>query len=120
MARFSTDLPLWMLSAATGMLGVLIVFTLGTPGLIVLFAPLLIVWTRSGGRGSLKVGGALAGFGSTLLLILIAANARCAEFAAQPDQSCTAPEVTVTSVAAPVVLVIGLALTFRAVLLRPT
>jgi len=119
MARSSADLGMWMLSAVTGALGVFILFTLGTPGLLVLFA-LLLVWTRSGGRGSLKVGGALAGFGATLLLILIAANARCAEFSGQPDQSCTAPDVTVTSVAAAVVLVIGLALTFRAVLLRPT
>ena len=120
MARSSAGLAMWILSAATGVLGVLILFTLGAPGLVVLLAPLLIVWTRSGGRGSLKVGGALAGFGATLLLILIAANARCAEFAAPPDQSCTAPDVTITSVAAAVALVIGLALTLRAVLLRPT
>jgi hypothetical protein len=120
MARPSADLAMWMLSAATGVLGVFILFTLGTPGLVVLFAPLLIAWTRSGGRGSLKVGGALAGFGATLLLILTAANARCAEFSVQRDQSCTAPDVTITSVAAAVVLVIGLALTFRVVLLRPT
>jgi hypothetical protein len=109
-----------MLSTATGVLAVVILFTLGTPGLLALFAPLLIPWTRSGGRGSLEVGGALAGFGSTLSLILTAANARCAEFSAQPNQSCTAPDVTITSVAAAVLLVIGLALTFRAVLLRPT
>lgn len=119
MAPSSAVLVMWMLSAATGVLGVFILFTLGTPGLVVLFAPLLIVWTRSGGRGSLKVGGALAGFGATLLVILAAANARCAEFSTQPEQSCTVPDVTITSVAAAVVLVLGLALTFRAVL-RPT
>jgi hypothetical protein len=87
---------------------------------VLLFAPLLILWIRSGTRGSLKAGGVLAGFGATLLLLLIAANARCAEFSTDPGQSCTAPDVTITSVAAAVVLVIGLALTFRAVLLRPT
>ena len=111
---------MWMLSTATGVLGVFILFTLGTPGLVLLFAPLLIVWIRSGTRGSLKAGGVLAGFGATLLLILTAANARCAEFSAQPDQTCTVPDVTITSVAGAVVLVIGLALTFRAVLPRPT
>ena len=120
MTLSSANLPMWMLSVATGALGVFILFTLGTPGLVVLFAPLLIVWTRAGDRGSLKLGGALAGFGAKLLLILIAANARCAEFSAQPDQSCTTPDVTITSVAAAVILAIGLALTFRAVLLRPT
>jgi hypothetical protein len=108
-----------MLSAVTGMLGVLILFTLGTPGLVVLFAPLLILWIRSRTPSALKLGGTLSGFGAALLLILAAANARCAEFSAQPGQSCRAPDVTITSVAAAVVLAVGLALTARAVLPRP-
>jgi hypothetical protein len=54
----SSDLRLWVLSATIGALGILIFFTLGTPGLVLLFAPLLIVWTRSGARHSLKAGGA--------------------------------------------------------------
>jgi uncharacterized membrane protein len=116
----SSDLGLWVLSATIGALGILILFTLGTPGLVLLFAPLLIVWTRSGARHSLKAGGALAGFGATMLLILTLANARCAEFTAQARQSCIAPEVTVVSVAAAVVLVLGVALTFRARLSRST
>lgn len=118
--RSPSDSTLWVLSVATGVLGMLILFTLGTPGLVLLFAPLLVVWIRSGKRGSLKAGGALAGFGAAMLLILAAANARCAEFSGQPNQSCTAPDVTITSVAAAVVLGIGLALTFRARTLRST
>jgi hypothetical protein len=116
--RSSTDLTLWILSAAIGVLGIFILFTLGTPGLALLFVPLVIAWTRSEGRHSLKAGGALAGFGATLLLILYLANARCAEFSAQADGSCAAPDVTVVSVAAAIVLLIGVALTFRARLLR--
>lgn len=118
--RSSSDLMLWALSACIGVLGIVILFTLGTPGLLLLFVPLLIAWARSGSRWSLKAGGALAGFGATLLLILAASNARCAEFSAQPNQSCAAPDVTITSVAAAVLLVIGLALTFRARTLRST
>jgi hypothetical protein len=112
--RSPPDLALWISSAAIGVLGILILFTLGTPGLVVLFVPLLIAWTRSGARRSLKAGGALAGFGSAMLLILAAANARCSEFSAQPDQSCMAPDVTITSVVSAVLLVLGVALTFRA------
>ena len=118
--RSSSDPMLWALSACIGVLGILILFTLGTPGLLLLFLPLLVAWARSGPRWSLKVGGALAGFGGAMLLILGASNARCAEFSALPDQSCTAPDVTITSVAAAVMLVLGLALTFRARTLRST
>ena len=118
--RSRSDVALWALSAAIGVLGIFILFTLGTPGLVLLFAPLVIVWTRSGARHSLKAGGALAGFGAALLLILAAANARCADFSAVPNQSCTAPDVTIISVAAAVILVLGLALTVRAKALRST
>jgi hypothetical protein len=111
--RSSSDLALWLLSATIGVLGILILFTLGPPGLVLLLLPALIVWTRPGSRGSLKAGGALTGFGSAMLLILAAANTRCAEFSALPNQSCTTPSVTVVSFAAAVVLVVGLILTFR-------
>jgi hypothetical protein len=118
--RSSFDLKLWLPSATIGVLGIVILFTLGTPGLLLLFVPTLTVWILSGNRRSLKAGGALAGLGATLLLILAAANARCAEFSAQASQSCTAPDVTITSVAAAVVLASGLAFTFRARTLRAT
>ncbi|MDP9252839.1 MAG: hypothetical protein M3O80_07520, partial [Chloroflexota bacterium] len=77
---------------------------------------LVAMWTRSGTRRSLRVGGALAGFGVTFLALMVAANARCAEFSAQDRQDCTAPDVTVFTVA--VMVVGGLALTFRAWTLR--
>lgn len=109
-----------MLSATIGVLGILILFTLGTPGLALLFVPLVIAWSRSGDRHSLKGGGALSGFGAALLLILALANARCAEFSSPANQSCSAPDVTVVSVTSAVVLVMGVALTFRARLLRST
>jgi hypothetical protein len=111
--RSSSDLALWLLSAAIGVLGILILFTLGVPGVVLLFAA-AVVRLRSEARRSLRIGGALAGFGGALLLILAAANARCAELSAPPDPSCTAPDVTVTSVAATALLVLGLALTLRA------
>jgi hypothetical protein len=76
---------LLVLSAAIGALGLLIFSALGTPGLVLLFAPLLIAWMRSGPRRSLKGGG-----------------------------SCTAPNLTFAIVATAVVLVVGLALTSRA------
>jgi hypothetical protein len=116
----SSGVALWILSVAFGVLGILIVFTLGVPGLVVVFVPLLIVWLRAGARRSLRAGGALAGLGGGMLLILTAANARCAEFSAQPNQSCMAPDVTITSVTAAGLLVLGLALTFRAWSLRAT
>ncbi|MDP9281337.1 MAG: hypothetical protein M3P38_04485 [Chloroflexota bacterium] len=114
----SSDVALWVLSAAIGVLGILVLFTVGAPGVVLIFVPLLIVWIRSGTHHSLKAGGALAGFGAAFLAILAAANARCAEFSAQDRQSCTAPDVTVFSVTAAVLLVLGLALTLRAWRLR--
>jgi hypothetical protein len=105
---------LWVLSAAIGALGLLIFSALGTPGLVLLFAPLLIAWMCSGPRRSLKAVGALAGFGVATLLVFAGAGARCADSAAQPNQSCTAPNLTFAIVATAVVLVVGLALTSRA------
>jgi hypothetical protein len=101
-----------MLSAASGVLGILMLFTLGVPGVVLLLV-LVIVWTRSGTRRSLRAGGALAGFGATFLALTAAANARCAEFSAQDRHDCIAPDVTVFTVAAAAVVVVGLALTFR-------
>jgi hypothetical protein len=103
---------LWVLSAASGVLGILMLFTLGVPGVVLLFVS-LIVWTRSGTRRSLRAGGALAGFGATFLGLTAAANARCAEFSAADRQDCAAPDVTVFTVAAATVVVVGLALTFH-------
>jgi hypothetical protein len=117
--RSSPDVALWLLSAASGVLGILILFTLGVPGVVLLFV-LVIIWTRSGTRRSLRAGGALAGFGAAFLALMAAANARCAEFSAQDRQDCTAPDVTVFTVAAAVMVVIGLAVSFRAWTLRST
>lgn len=117
--RPSSDLALWLLSAAIGALGILILFTLGVPGVVLLFV-LVIMWTRSGTRRSLRAGGALAGFGATFLALMAVANARCAEFSAQDRQDCTAPDVTVFTVAVAVMVVVGSALTFRAWTLRST
>lgn len=117
--RSSSDVALWLLSAAIGVLGTLILFTLGVPG-VVLLTVLVFMWARSGTRRSLRAGGALAGFGATFLALMAAANARCAEFSAQDRQDCTAPDVTVFTVAAAIVVVVGLALTFRAWTLRST
>jgi hypothetical protein len=109
----SPNMALWFLSAALGVLAVLILFTLGVPGVVLLFV-LVIMWTRSGTRRSLRAGGALAGFGATFLALTAAANARCAEFSPQDRQDCTAPDLTVFTVAAAVMVVVGLTLTFRA------
>ena len=117
--RSSSEVALWVLSAASGAFGILILFTLGVPGVVLLFV-LVIMWTRSGARRSLRAGGALAGFGATFLALMAAANARCAEFSAQGRQDCTAPDVTVFTVTAAVMVVVGLALTFRAWTLRST
>jgi hypothetical protein len=113
----SSDLGLWLLSAALGILGVLILFTLGVPGLVLLLA-VVMMWTRSVPRGALRAGGALAGFGATFLALTAAANARCAEFSAQDRQDCTAPDVTVFTLAAAVMVVVGLALSIRAWTMR--
>ena len=115
--QLRSDLTLWALNAAIGVLGIFILFTLGVPGVVLLFA-LVVMSTRSGTRRSLRAGGALAGFGATFLAVTAAANARCAEFSAQDRQDCTAPDVTVFTVAAAVMVVVGLALTFRAWRLR--
>jgi hypothetical protein len=108
----SSDLALWLLSVALGVLGVLILFTLGVPGVVLLFA-VVIVWTRSAPRRALRAGGALAGFGAAFLALIAAANARCAEFSAQDRQDCTAPDVTAFTVAAALMVVVGLTLTIR-------
>jgi hypothetical protein len=118
--RSSSGLAVWALSAAIGVLGIFIFFALGVPGLVLLFAPLVVSWSRSGPRGSLRAGGALAGFGATYIALMAAANARCAEFSAPDRQDCMAPDVTVFTVAAAVLVVVGLALTLRGSRLRST
>ena len=112
-----SDLTLWLISAAIGVFGISILFALGVPGVVLLLA-LVVMSTRSGTRRSLRAGGALVGFGATFVVLTAAANARCAEFSAQDRQDCTAPDVTVFTVAAAVMLVLGLAMTFRAWRLR--
>jgi hypothetical protein len=110
----SSDVAVWVLSAAIGALGILTFGTLGTPGFMLLIVPLLIAWMWSGIRRSLKAGGALAGFGTATILILAAANARCAEASTRPGESCTPPDVSLTLLAAAVALGVRLALTFPA------
>jgi hypothetical protein len=83
-----------------------------TLGLLALL--LCVLWASIDGVRPAGMAGLLLGLGGAVVLLLVAANARCAAFNDAPNQGCTAPDVTPFLVVAGVLVAVGVVLTVLA------
>jgi hypothetical protein len=110
----------WLAGLLVGVVGGLVFFLFPPFGIGVL----VIFGLLAAGRGNRSFGlsGLLIGVGGSWVGLLVAANARCAQFNEVPNQECVAPDLTAWFVIGGCFLVLGAVLVllgFRAGRRRP-